>query len=111
MVVLAHGIYVSTMSSGNSINCRMTNSRNSLIAKKLTMNPPSHNATARQVNTNRHEFCFSNVPVLWCPLSLADYLTVASPSSCAEDSALYGKNSRRTAPLCSQMLDGYRCRF
>src|SRR6266540_1030764 len=51
----------------------------------------------RQVNTNRHEFWFSNVPVLWCPVSSADYLTVASPSGCAGDSAVYSKNSRRTA--------------
>src|SRR6266853_2372443 len=33
-VVLPLGISVSTISSGNSINCRMTNSRNSLMRQK-----------------------------------------------------------------------------
>src|SRR4029450_742423 len=46
MVVLPLGISVSTMSSGYSINCRMTNSRNSLMTKN------SHEST--RIDTN---FC------------------------------------------------------
>src|SRR5437870_9917781 len=38
MVILPLGISVSTMSSGNSTSCRMTNSRNSFIRQKLTTN-------------------------------------------------------------------------
>jgi hypothetical protein len=50
IVVLPLGISVSIISSGYSTNCRMINSRNSLMTEKLTTNPPSHNTTARQVN-------------------------------------------------------------
>src|SRR6266542_2683691 len=44
-----------------------------------------------------------------CPQRITSRLQ--APAAALGTAQSTAKNSRRTAPLCSQMLDGYRCRF